>query len=337
MISTLPLSPPVMKVAQFLDCNEQLIMSFLEANGAPFKWLFSESWNFYYRSLDSFASSPSLKPRRSNLEAYHQSDLWQNLERFFQVKTIRYKDVPLKPLVRDVVERGTCLYTMARMRFLPWHGLYGSESFGTHFFVINGIDEDKNQFHIVDWSPHHVGWVDAGTIEEGYVYRGFCYELSVPVIPVLDEALLVSQLRSCLSNMRGEVREEYTSGLKGLERMYEDIQGMTPDIDFLVSVWDLMKDVVETREGFTEFIHSIKDEENFSHILDSRFCDTLYETINMWYSFRNGAMKAKMTGRTDITPHLRKLASIIELERECERQLARVLEDSLSVSGKNGN
>ena len=108
MISTLPLSPPVMKVAQFLDCNEQLIMSFLEANGAPFKWLFSENWNFYYRSLDSFASSPSLKPRRSNLEAYHQSDLWQNLERFFQFKSIRYKDVPLKPLVRDVVKSRAC-------------------------------------------------------------------------------------------------------------------------------------------------------------------------------------------------------------------------------------
>ena len=312
-------------------------MSFLEANGAPFKWLFSESWNFYYRSLDSFASSPSLKPRRSNLEAYHQSDLWQNLERFFQVKTIRYKDVPLKPLVRDVVERGTCLYTMARMRFFLGTDFTALRASAPTSLLSTALMRTRTSSISLIWSPHHVGWVDAGTIEEGYVYRGFCYELSVPVIPVLDEALLVSQLRSCLSNMRGEIREEYTSGLKGLERMYEDIQGMTPDIDFLVSVWDLMKDVVETREGFTEFIHSIKDEENFSHILDSRFCDTLYETINMWYSFRNGAMKAKMTGRTDITPHLRKLASIIELERECERQLARVLEDSLSVSGKNGN
>jgi len=337
MISTLPLSPSVMKVAQFLDCNEQLVMSFLDAHGVPFKWLFSENWNFYYRSLDSFASSPSLKPRRSNLDAYHESDLWRNLERFFQVRAIRYRNEPLRPLVRSAVERGSCLYTLARLHFIPWHSLYGSGSFGTHFFVINGIDEARNQYHVVDWSPYHVGWVDASIIEVGYAYRSYCYELSTPVMPELDEALLVSQLRTCQAHMRGEICEEYASGLHGLERMHADVQRLNPDIDFLVSVWDRMKDVVETREGFTEFVHSVKDDARFAGILDNELCDTLYETINMWYTFRNGAMKAKMLGRSAIEPHMRRLAAIVELERECERQLDRVLKHSESGLVRNGN
>jgi hypothetical protein len=330
MISSLPLSPPDMKVAQFMDCNEQLIMSFLQGHGIPFKWLFSESWNFYYQSLDSFASSPSMRPRRSNLEAYHQSDLWLNLERFFQVKTIRYNHDSLRSLIADAVRRGTCLYTMGRMHYLPWHVLYGSETNGTHFFVINGINEETNQVHIVDWSPHFVGWVDYETIEAAYLHRNFCYELTPPVLTRLDETVLAAQLRKCLANMKGELTDNYASGLIGLRRMMDDLKSKETDLEFLISIWDRMKDVVETREGFTEFVQSVREDPSLGRMIDDAFYDSLYNAINMWYTFRNGAMKAKMTGKTDISTHLRRLAAIIELENECVLQLERVLNEKYS-------
>jgi hypothetical protein len=114
------------------------------------------------------------------------------------------------------------------------------------------------------------------------------------------------------------------------------MQQMKPDIDFLVAIWDRMKDVVETREGFTEFVHSVKDDGAFGSLLDKPFCDTLYDTVNLWYTFRNGAMKAKMIGKTEIGTHLRRLAAIIEMEHECVRQLERVLNENLLVADKNG-
>lgn len=293
----------------FLSCTQTLICSFLEAYRQPYHWIFSNSWSFYYRSLNSFSAT------KDEFTSHFDTEL-KNL---YGVELKRFENVPLLDMIEDAVSQNTCLFTYGNTWFIPWHHFH-RQQYSPHCFVIKDFNKLSNKVLVLDFIPEYCGWVDFEKINEAYLAGGtHSFKLSIPI-----SALNFNLASEKLSCAYGKMLD----GLSSIQKYKKDLENSDMKISPLLDLWwDRIKTIVDLRDGFLEFVNYLdKDPKSpYKSNIDPELILALDKTVVSWAMFRNRVMKSKMTDTFDLESIVGRLEKIFEWEQKSANQLEKIL------------
>lgn len=298
-----------------LQCYEALISGYLTAHDVQHHWLFSDSWGFYYQSVDQFGA----------YEPACVYPLWRNLNQLYGVRKKLLYQASLQELAAWMEESKEPVFLIVDQYDLPWVTEYGMIHHN-HFMAISEWSQDRSQIRIQDlWPIEYREWHTLDDFDAAYRARGsHAFQLSAPSMRC-DHDMLPSQLKRWIAAAEGEVLPEYRSGLHGLRQFGDQLANLGETAPMYAEMWfDRLRRVVDVRLLFVEFLSMLQCSE-WKEAVGDRIVSTIELCIAAWHSLRNYFIISRLKSSYQAVRSLELLEKVIEREQASLQEVRALL------------
>ena len=298
------------------NCATALACSILQAYNKPFQWIFSNTWNFYYRSLEQITA----------FESNHMSNpvLWNAHELFGMNLTI-LQEKNFDRLFEKLTQYERILISGDSF-YLPWCYGYQVSRNDYHLFAVQQYDEANRQMLV--WSIHHRGYIPAEIIKQSFERPGASAFAITPPDKSLTDSLLSRQFQITHDKIIGTTTLNYSSGLKGLFIFKEHLEQVQAPSPAYAALWFVQfKEIIRLKISYIEFLHYLHHDESspLHHSIPPELIYHFMKAVSHFTAFRNILTKTAFNNSYDRVTVIRQLGKVIEAEYECAIMLEKHL------------
>lgn len=260
------------------NCADALACSVLQAYKKPFQWIFSNTWNFYFHSLDKMTTYES--------DRMNNPVLWNAVE-LFGMNLIVLQEKNFDRLIENL-SLHNCLFISGETYSLPWCYGYQTSRNNYHSFAVQHFDETNRQMLV--WSIHHRVYIPAEIIKQSFERPGAAAFAFTPPTKSLTDGVLTRQLQITHDKIIGMTTPNYASGLKGLMVFKEHLEQAATPSSAYVALWFVQfKEIIQLRLAYIEFLHYLQHDESspLRHSVPPDLILHFMKTVSQFTAFQN--------------------------------------------------
>lgn len=299
---------PDMHYATLGNCADALACSVLQAYNKPFQWIFSNTWNFYYHSLEEMTAYES--------KLMINPVLW-NAHELFGMNLIALREKNFDRLI-EKLHQYNCLLFSVETYYLPW--CYGYQMSRNNFqlFAVQQYDEANRQ--ILVWSIHHRGYIPAEIIKQSFERPGASAFAFMPPTKSLTDSILSRQFQITRDKIMGTTTQSYASGLKGLTAFKEHLEQAPAPSSAYAALWFAQfKEITHLKICYINYLHYLQHDESspLRHSVPPELILHFMKAVSHFTAFRNILTKTVFNKSYNRETVIRQLEKVIESEYEC--------------------
>jgi len=287
------------------NCATALACSILQAYNKPFQWIFCNTWDFYYHSLELMTAYEANNPV-----------LW-NAHELFGMNITALQEKNFDRLLEKLPQYEGILVT-GESFYLPWCYGYQVSRNDYHMFAVQQYDEANRQMLV--WSIHHQGYIPAAIIKQSFERPGASAFAITPPDKSLPDSMLSRHFQITRDKIIGATTRNYTSGLKGLLALKDHLaQAPTPSSAYAMLWFVQFKEIIRLKVSYIEFLHYLHHDESspLHQSMPPELIRPFMKAVSHFTAFRNILTKSACNNTYDRGTVIRQLERVIEAEEEC--------------------
>lgn len=308
--------PNLFKPEASIGCHEYHIIEFVNAYKLPFHWLLADSWDFYYKSTGEFLSMSAKK-------------FYNNLQDIYSIKITSLERYDIKDILNNSLKENICVFVRLDAYYLPWHSHCFKNRHASFLVLITDFDEINNRVYIRRGSTtEFYGWIDLQIIIQAYESNLKDLKAFVLTPPryQLPNNFVLLRMKETLKNIRGELNEDYSSGLIGIQTFLNDLKEKQYDIN-LLKFWEKgISSIESSRHGFMEYLLFL-EQYSMDFKPDSKLLFNVEKAFCAWTVLKNWTRIQIIQNKFNKEKMLEKIKKIYEIECEIADQIEHAVKD----------